>query len=255
MNDNILEKITEARAKAPQTVSLKKLEAQAARRKAPLDFSACFRGEGIHVIAELKKASPSKGLIREDFPVVSLAKELESAGAAALSILTEPDCFLGKLNFIRDVRPKVRIPILRKDFISNEYQILEARAAGADAILLIAAVLDAKKFRELFTFASSLGLSVLCEAHTRKEIDMLVDGGAKIIGVNARDLTNFSLSLDVTMENLKHIPEGIIKIAESGIQNAFHIKDLREAGADGFLIGETLMRAEHPGEKLKELLG
>lgn len=253
--NNILEKITEARAKAPRNVSLKMLEAQAERRKAPLDFAACFRGEGIHIIAELKKASPSKGLIREEFPVVALAKELESAGAAALSILTEPDCFLGKLEFIREVRPKVRIPILRKDFISNEYQILEARAAGADAILLIAAVLSAKEFKRLFAFASSLGLSVLCEAHTRKEIDMLAEGGAKIIGVNARDLTDFSLSLDVTMENLKHIPDGILKIAESGIQNPFHVKDLHNVGADGFLIGETLMRAEHPGEKLKELLG
>ncbi len=253
--NNILEKITEARAKAPRTVSRKMLEAQAARRKAPLDFAAVFRGEGIHIIAELKKASPSKGLIREEFPVVELAGELEKAGAAALSILTEPDCFLGNLEFLRDVRPKVRLPILRKDFISDEYQILEARAAGADAILLIAAVLDAKRFRELFSFASSLGLSVLCEAHSRKEIDMLADGGAKIIGVNARDLTNFSLSLDVTRENLKHIPDGIVKIAESGIQNASHIRELRENGADGFLIGETLMRAAHPGEKLKELLG
>lgn len=253
--NNILEKITEARAKAPRTVSLKTLEAQAARRKATLDFAARFRRPGINVIAELKKASPSKGLIRADFQPLPLAKELEKAGAAALSILTEPDCFLGSIDYIRDVRPKVKIPVLRKDFLSNEYQILEARAAGADAVLLIAAVLKAKEFKRLFEFASSLGLAVLCEAHNRNEIDMLADGGAKIIGVNARDLTNFSLSLDVTLENLKHIPDGIIRIAESGIRNVLDIKELREAGADGFLIGETLMREEHPGEKLKELIG
>lgn len=253
--NNILEKITEARAKAPRTVSLKTLEAQAVRRKAPLDFAARFRRPGINIIAELKKASPSKGLIRADFQPLPLAKELEKAGAAALSILTEPDCFLGSIDYIRDVRPKVKIPVLRKDFLSNEYQILEARAAGADAVLLIAAVLKAKEFKRLFEFASSLGLAVLCEAHNRNEIDMLADGGAKIIGVNARDLTNFSLSLDVTLENLKHIPDGIIRIAESGIRNVLDIKELREAGADGFLIGETLMREEHPGEKLKELIG
>lgn len=253
--NNILEKITEARAKAPRTVSLKTLEAQAARRKAPLDFAARFRRPGINIIAELKKASPSKGLIRADFQPLPLAKELEKAGAAALSILTEPDCFLGSIDYIRDVRPQVKIPVLRKDFLSNEYQILEARAAGADAVLLIAAVLKAKEFKRLFEFASSLGLAVLCEAHNRNEIDMLADGGAKIIGVNARDLTNFSLSLDVTLENLKHIPDGIIRIAESGIRNVLDIKELREAGADGFLIGETLMREEHPGEKLKELIG
>ena len=255
MSGNILEEITAARAKAPRRTSLKTLEAQVAKQQPPLDFAARFRGDGIHIIGELKKASPSKGLIREDFPVVELAKELESSGAAALSILTEPDRFLGKLKYIRDVRPHVQIPILRKDFISNEYQILEARAAGADAILLIAAVLDAKRFRQLFTFASLLGLAVLCEAHTRQEIDMLAEGGAKIIGVNARNLADFSLSLDVTLENLSHIPDGIIKIAESGIKNADHIRQLRIAGADGFLVGETLMRAVHPGERLKELMG
>lgn len=251
---SILQKITEARANAPKTVSEAELKAKISGMPPCLDFAAAFRGDGIHVIAELKKASPSKGLIRAEFRPVELAEALEAAGAAALSVLTEPDCFLGSIRYLEEVRRHVRIPLLRKDFITNEYQILEARAAGADAVLLIAAVLEAERFVELREYAESLGLTALCEAHCRTEVEMLVKGGAELIGVNARDLSDFSVSLDASLNLLGDIPSGIIRIAESGIRSGEDIHRFREEGADGFLIGETLMRAEFPGEKLKELL-
>ena len=252
-NESILEKITQARANAPQAVPAAELKAKIAGMPPCRDFAAAFRGDGIHVIAELKKASPSKGLIRADFHPVKLAKELESAGAAALSVLTEPDCFLGSLRYLEEVRGAVSIPLLRKDFISNEYQILEARAAGADAVLLIAAVLEENRFTELRGFAESLGLTALCEAHSRSEVEMLVRCGAAMIGVNARDLADFSVSLDTSLNLLGDIPSGIIRIAESGIRSKEDILRFCDEGADGFLIGETLMRADRPGEKLREL--
>lgn len=251
--ESILEKITKARANAPKTVPEAELKAKIAGMPPCRDFAAAFRGDGVHVIAELKKASPSKGLIRADFHPVALAEELEAAGAAALSVLTEPDCFLGSIRYLEEVRRAVSLPLLRKDFISNEYQILEARAAGADAILLIAAVLDEARFAELRGFAESLGLTALCEAHTGSEVEMLIRGGAAMIGVNARDLADFSVSLDTSLNLLGAIPDGIVRIAESGIRTKEDIRRFRDEGADGFLIGETLMRAERPGEILREL--
>lgn len=254
MRESILEKIVKARENAPRKTTDEELKAKIAGLPPCRAFAAAFKGDGIHVIAELKKASPSKGLIRPDFQPVELAKALELAGAAALSVLTEPDCFLGSLRYLEEVRKHVSIPLLRKDFITKEYQILEARAAGADAVLLIAAALEEKRFVELREYAESLGLAALCEAHCAKEIEMLVRGGAKIIGVNARDLSSFDVSLDTSLNLLGEIPAGTVRIAESGIKSKEDIRRFREEGADGFLIGETLMRAEFPGEKLKELL-
>lgn len=217
------------------------------------DFAGAFRGPGIHVIAELKKASPSKGLIRPGFNPKELATELASSGAAALSVLAEPHKFLGSEEYVRTARNAVGIPVLFKDFVTTPYQILRARAAGADAVLLIAAVLDDAALADLLARVRSYGMEALVETHTEEEIDRAVKAGAKVIGVNCRDLRTFKTDPSITASLLRRIPDGCVRIAESGIRNAADIKTLRAAGADGFLIGETLMRAERPGEALKEL--
>ncbi len=239
---NILKELTEARAKD--------VEHAASVR----DFAASFKGEGIHIISELKKASPSKGLIRPYFNPAALAKELTEAGAAALSVLAEPHKFLGSEENVRIARANSTLPILFKDFVSSEYQILRARACGADAILLIAAVLDDEKLAKLLSYARSLGMEALVETHTSEEIARAVKVGAKVIGVNCRDLKTFKTDPSITAALIKEIPEGIVKIAESGIRGKADILALREAGADGFLIGETLMKEPSPGAKLKELI-
>ena len=206
------------------------------------------------VIAEVKKASPSKGLIRADFRPVELALELEESGAAALSVLTEPNYFLGSLDYLKNVAAAVKIPCLRKDFVFDDYQLREAREAGASAVLLIAAMLDQKTLVELAENARRYGLDVLGEAHDADEVKRLLDSPATLIGVNARNLKNFSTDLSRVEALLSLVPPERCPVAESAIRSADDIRQLREAGAQGFLIGETLMRAEHPGEKLKELL-
>lgn len=218
------------------------------------DFAAAFRGPGVHVIAELKKASPSKGLIRPYFKATELAKELTEAGAAALSVLAEPHRFLGSEGNVRLAREASDLPILFKDFVSTEYQVMRARAAGADAVLLIAAVLDDAKLSRLLACARGYGMEALVETHDAEEIDRAVRAGAKVIGVNCRDLRTFSTDPSITAALIGRIPEGIVRIAESGIRSAEDVKALRAAGADGFLVGETLMRAANPGKKLKELI-
>ena len=218
---------------------------------APKPFKANFPG----VIAELKKASPSKGLIREDLRPVELAAELESSGAAALSVLTEPNFFLGSTEYLKNVAAQVSIPCLRKDFIFDEYQIREARECGASAVLLIAALLDQKRLVRLAAYALECGLDVLGEAHDAGEVARLLDSPATLIGVNARDLKTFSTDLGTVEKLLKLVPRERCPVAESAIRTHDDIAHLREFGAQGFLIGETLMRAPHPGEKLRELLG
>ena len=213
-----------------------------------------FRDAMPGVIAEVKKASPSKGLIRADFRPVELALELEESGAAALSVLTEPNYFLGSLDYLKNVAAAVKIPCLRKDFVFDDYQLREAREAGASAVLLIAAMLDQKTLVELAENARRYGLDVLGEAHDADEVKRLLDSPATLIGVNARNLKNFSTDLSRVEALLSLVPPERCPVAESAIRSADDIRQLREAGAQGFLIGETLMRAEHPGEKLKELL-
>ena len=254
MSDSILNLISAHRAAAPRTAPLDVLHAQCMMLPPPADFTAAFRGDGFHVIAELKKASPSKGLIRPDFDPSALAVELAEAGAAALSVLTEPEFFLGSLKYLRQVHSCVTIPLLRKDFITTDYQIYEARASGASAILLIAAVLPPDQFRKLHTLAESLQLAVLCEAHDIDEANMLIDNGAKIVGINSRNLHDFSVSTDNALKILSKIQNSVIRIAESGMHSTEDLQRFRDAGADGFLIGETLMRASSPGAKLRQLL-
>jgi len=206
------------------------------------------------VIAELKRASPSKGQIRNDFGVVSLAGELEEHGAAALSVLTEPRWFQGSPQYLRAVAANAGIPVLRKDFIVDPYQVLEARAWGASAILLIAAALTPPEFAKLHGLARELGLAVLAEVHTPEELKWVVQSGVRVIGVNSRDLHSFHTSLERSAEVLAEIPGDRLAVAESGLRTGGDLAALAAAGADAFLIGETLMRAAHPGVKLNELL-
>jgi len=238
----------------PQSV----LRPHAANAPAPPDFAAAIGptapADRPLVIAELKRASPSKGLIRRDFGVVSLARELATNGAAALSVLTEVRYFQGGPEFLRAAAANVTIPILRKDFIVDEYQLYEARAWGASAVLLIAAALTPTQFQELHERGRDLGLDVLAEAHNREELDMVLDGGAKIVGVNSRDLKTFDVDLNRTEALLAEIPDGVIRVAESGIHEPEDLTRLQRAGAHAFLIGETLMRAPRPGRELARLL-
>lgn len=228
--------------------------ADAASGERVRDFAAAFRGPGLHVIAELKKASPSKGLIRPDFRPAELARELTDSGAAALSVLAEPHRFLGGEWNVRKAREATDLPILFKDFVTTEYQVLRARAAGADAVLLIAALLDDASLMRLLACVRGYGMEALVETHTEEEIDRAVAAGAKVVGVNCRDLRTFATDPSITAKLIGRIPAGVVRIAESGIRSAADMLALREAGADGFLIGETLMRAPRPGEKLKELV-
>ena len=240
---NILEELTELRRQ------------DVARAEKVRDFAAAFSGPGLHVISELKKASPSKGLIREDFRPADLARELTDAGAAALSVLAEPHKFLGGEENVRIARANTDLPILFKDFVSTRYQILRARACGADAVLLIAAVIGDVEMSDLLSYARSLGMEALVETHTEDEISRAVGVGAKIIGVNCRDLKTFHTDPSITAGLIRLIPEGVVRIAESGMRSKEDLRLLRAAGADGFLIGEALMREPSPGAKLKELIG
>lgn len=217
-------------------------------------FANALRQDALNVIAELKKASPSKGLIRKEFLPLELAEELENAGAAALSVLTEQFYFKGSLEYLKIVSAKVNIPILRKDFIFDEYQIREAAAFGADAVLLIAAALPEDTFRKLLAAAAEFDLEVLAEVHSMAELDFVLSTDAEIIGINSRNLKTFKTDLELTKKMLGSIPAEKVKVAESGIFNHADLVELKGQGADAFLIGEALMRAESPGRRLKELL-
>jgi len=207
------------------------------------------------IIAELKKASPSMGLIRADFNFETLACELEGAGAAALSVLTEKNYFQGSLEYLEKVSQKVKIPLLRKDFIFDEYQICEAAASGASAVLLIAKMLSAAEFARLSAFAKSLGLDVLSEAHDESEIEMLLSEGADIVGVNCRDLRNFKTDFEVSERLLKKIPDGCVRVCESAINSRALLLRAADAGADAALIGTALMSQKSVGKELEKLLG
>ena len=209
---------------------------------------------GPAVIAELKKASPSKGVIRGSFHPSVLAYELAEAGAAALSVLTDEDYFQGSVANLAEASVAVPLPCLRKDFFVSEYQVLEARAFNADAILLIVAALSDDELRRLRDAAERYQLDVLCEVHSRDELQRALDIGFDTIGVNNRDLRTFEVNLETAESLAALLPTGALKVAESGIRNGADMRRLRDAGYDAFLVGESLMQAERPGEVLKELL-
>ncbi len=212
-----------------------------------------LKKKGLSVIAELKKASPSKGLIREDFSLSFLVKELEEGGADAFSILTEEHFFQGKIDYLRQVREMTTLPLLRKDFIFDPYQLFEARAYGADAVLLIVGILKERELKKLITLSKDIGLEVLVETSSREEIDRALNSGAEIIGVNNRDLSTFEVDLERSLELVSFLPREICKVAESGVKGGEDARELRKAGFDAVLVGEALMRAEDLKSKLKEL--
>ncbi len=257
---DILEELTEMRrrdaAEREKEVPFAEMERRALAATPPRDFAAALGGsaERPRIIAELKRASPSEGMIREDFRPLELAEELESAGAAALSVLCEPHRILGGEDYLAAVRRTVGIPVLYKDFLSTRYQVAAARAAGADAVLLIAAVLDDAALGDLLGFARGLGMCALVETHDAQEIARAVSCGAKVVGVNCRNLRNFATDVSLLEALVGEIPAGCVRIAESGMHTAEAVSRAKAAGADGFLIGTALMRANHPGDKLKELL-
>jgi indole-3-glycerol phosphate synthase len=237
------------------TANLADLERRAAAH-VPRGFAAALRrpSEQPAIIAELKKASPSKGLIRADFQVASLAAGLAAAGAAALSILTEEHFFQGSLANLEEASRSVAIPCLRKDFIVDEFQILEARASSADAILLIAAALDDSDLKKLTKAAHAQQLDVLCEIHNSDELERVLDIGCDAIGVNNRNLHTFEVRLEISIDLASSLPPDAVRVAESGIHTAADIARLRAAGFNAFLIGESLMRQPDPSQALMRLL-
>ena len=231
--------------------------AEKARQHTPRGFKRALSERAAHgaaVIAELKKASPSKGVIRPHFSAVRLARELEQAGAAALSVLTDEKYFQGSLSNLQQASTATRIPCLRKDFIIHEIQLEEARAHGADAILLIAAALRDDEMFLLFQKARELSLDVLCEVHDERELDRAISIGFDIIGVNSRDLRTFHVDPEAPVRLAGRLPRNVLRVAESGIHTPARLRQLRDAGYHAFLIGESLMYADSPGEKLRELL-
>jgi len=210
---------------------------------------------GVAVIAEAKKASPSKGVIRPDFDPVAIARSYQAGGAQALSVLTDVDFFQGSLAYIPAVRAVVGLPVLRKDFIVDPLQIREARAYGADAILLIAGILEASQIQEYQALAFELGMDALVEVHDEAEVEKAVAAGSRLIGVNNRDLRDFSMDLNTTFRLQKMIPAEIPLVSESGIRDHQDMKRLAEHGVRAALVGETLMRAADPAEALRILIG
>lgn len=209
---------------------------------------------GVAIIAELKKASPSRGLIRSNFDVAKLSQELEQAGAAALSVLTDEEFFQGSLDNLGLASQATKLPCLRKDFIIDEFQILEARANRADAVLLIVAALSQPKMIALAKRSAEFQLDVLCEIHDEEELGRALDAGCDLVGVNSRDLHTFSVDLDTAFRVAQMLPPEVVAVAESGIERGQDIAQLRSAGYNAFLIGETLMRASSPGSELRRLI-
>ena len=216
-------------------------------------FQRALAGKDISFICEVKKASPSKGIIAEAFPYLQIAREYEQAGASAISCLTEPFWFLGKDEYLKEITSQVQIPVLRKDFTIDEYMIYQAKNLGASAILLICAILDDGQLRAWHQLAAELGLSVLTEAHTEEEIDRALRAGAKILGVNNRNLKNFTVDVEQSRRLRGMVPEDVIFVSESGIKNHADVQALMENGTDAVLIGETLMRAADKKAMLDEL--
>lgn len=255
----ILETIAQANReryeKIMQTVSLEEIKQKALAMEinSEFPFERVLSKGGISYICEVKKASPSRGIIAEDFPYVQIAKEYENAGASAISVLTEPQWFKGENRFLQEISQNVTIPLLRKDFTVCEYQIYEAKVIGASAVLLICALLDTDTIREWIKICDTLGLSALVEAHTEEEVQSALDAGARIIGVNNRNLKDFTVDITTCTRLRSLVPKDILFVGESGIKTSEDIENLRKAEVNGVLIGETLMRSDDKKQALAEL--
>lgn len=255
--DRILARKAEEVAERRQTVSLEQLREQAAVQTPPRGFIQSLRIRLLShepaVIAEVKKASPSKGVIREDFVPAAIARSYEAGGAACLSVLTDRDFFLGHEDYLRAARQACTLPVLRKDFTIDPYQVWEARALGADCILLIVAALDDALMRTLFDTARDAGLDVLVEVHTKEELARALELEAELIGINNRNLHTFETSLETTLTLAENVPADRLLVTESGIHTPADVRRMRQAGINTFLVGEAFMREPEPGEALRRL--
>ncbi len=261
MSENILQTIAAHTVKRVEA-SRQKVSAEKMRRAAlsmnpdtGFPFEAALAGPDISFICECKKASPSKGLIAPDFPYLRIAREYEAAGAACISVLTEPEWFLGENRYLKEIAETVSIPCIRKDFTVDSYMIYEAKTLGASAVLLICSLLDRDTLRRYIEICDTLGLSALVEAHDEREIGDAVAAGARIIGVNNRNLKTFTVDVGNSGRLRALVPDNILFVAESGIRTAEDMQSLREAGVDAVLIGETLMRSEDKKKMLDTLRG
>ena len=237
-----------------RTVPLPVLKMAVEKNDKARDFAAALSANRINVIAELKKASPSRGVIRQDYTPAALAPQLAGAGAAALSVLTEEEFFQGELEHLKVARKAVSVPALRKDFILDPWQVWETRASGGDSFLLIVAVLDDSLLRSLLALGQWLGMEPLVEVHTPEDLDRALAAGARIVGVNNRDLRTFEVRLETSLVLIERIPEECIAVSESGIRSRDDLQQLRAAGFDAFLVGEQLMRAADPATALREMV-
>lgn len=248
-----IRRIERKKQEVPLEAVKKKAEALPVSGEFP--FEQALKKKGLTFICEVKKASPSKGVIAEDFPYLAIAKDYEKAGAGAISCLTEPYYFKGSEQYLKEIAETVKIPVLRKDFTVDAYMIYEAKLLGASAVLLICAILSDGQLREYLRLAHRLGLSALVEVHTAEEAERALAAGARIIGVNNRDLKTFQVDVDTSIRLKKQIPEERLYVSESGIRTPQDIAKLYENGTNGVLIGETLMRAKDKKAMLDELRG
>ena len=251
--DEIVEAKKEELAKRKRDIPLSELKASSSKK----DFAPALRGEGVRLIAEVKKASPSRGLLCQEFDPLRLAQTYADNGAAAISVLTEERYFQGSLEHLAAIKGMLNqreIPLLRKDFIFDPYQVYESRAYGADALLLIVAILSNEQLQELLSLSHSLGLQCLVEVHNEAELEAALLNGAKIIGINNRDLGTFTIDLDVTKRLRPLVPSDKIVVSESGIKNRGDVQTLREWGVDAILVGEALVAADDVAAKMREFL-
>ncbi|MBQ9663573.1 MAG: indole-3-glycerol phosphate synthase TrpC [Oscillospiraceae bacterium] len=254
--DRLAEHARERTEQAKRTLPYEQLRERAlALPKGDFRFEQALRKEGIAFICECKKASPSRGLIAEDFPYLQIASEYEAAGADAISVLTEPKWFLGSGEYLREIAERVSVPCLRKDFTVDPYMIFEAKLMGAASVLLICSILNPVELLAYRELCDELGLSALVEAHDEDEIRMALDAGARIIGVNNRNLKDFTVDTENSRRLRALIPSGVLFVSESGVKDAADVAALREIGADAVLVGEALMRAKDKRLMLRQLRG
>jgi len=254
----ILEEIVAAKrqelVRSQAELPLPELEKRILQQAPALDFGKALRGEGVSVIAEVKKASPSKGLLCPNFDPVALAQTYAASGASAVSVLTEADYFQGSLKDLASIKQKVQIPLLRKDFLFDVYQIYESRAFGADAVLLITAILTDKELQKFLSLSHGLGMQCLVEVHDHTELERVTQSSAKIIGINNRNLHTFAVDITTTERLISLVPRDRIVVSESGIRGREDVQRLREWGVDAILVGEALVTAEDVAAKLRELI-
>ena len=256
---SFLEQVTDARRADAESRAaggaLESAREAAADASPPRDFARALSHPGLSLIAEIKRASPSAGPINIDVDVVAQARAYERGGASAISVLTEPDHFIGSLVDLRAVRGAVSLPVLRKDFIGHPLQVWEARAAGADAILLIVAALDQRDLVSLYDLAETLGMGALVETHDADEVARAVDAGARIVGINTRNLATLEVDPAIVEKVRASVPDGVTLVGESGVSSRVGVEMMMSAGVDAVLVGEVLMRAVDPEAKVRELLG